>query len=121
MDAAKPEPMPIKGKTNILNAVIKDLIDRSEIGKKKYGTVLESNNGRDALMDAYQEALDLCMYLRQVIEERNTPLYAICKDIKLDMDSLLPGAIVKVKKDQAHHAPDPLSGVNQKGFKPGCY
>ena len=93
--ADKQEPMPVKGKTNILNAVMKDLIDRSEVGKKKYGTALESNNGRDALMDAYQEALDLCMYLRQVIEER--------------------------KKDQAHYVPDPLPWVNQKGFKPGCY
>ena len=121
MDATKQEPMPVKGKTNILNAVMKDLIDRSEVGKKKYGTVLESNNGRDALMDAYQEALDLCMYLRQVIEERNMPLYVVGKDIKLDMDSLAHGTIVRVKKDQVHQAPDPLPGVNQKGFKPGCY
>jgi hypothetical protein len=30
-----------------------------------------TNNGRDSLMDAYQEALDLVMYLRQAIEERN--------------------------------------------------
>lgn len=28
-------------------------------------------NGRDALLDAYQEALDLVVYLRQVIYERD--------------------------------------------------
>lgn len=30
-----------------------------------------AHNGRDALVDAYQEALDLTMYLRQAIEERS--------------------------------------------------
>jgi hypothetical protein len=33
---------------------------------------LRAHNGRDALVDAYQEALDLCVYLRQVIQERPT-------------------------------------------------
>jgi hypothetical protein len=41
------------------------------MGRRKYGTALEANNGRDALMDAYQEALDLAMYLRQAIAERD--------------------------------------------------
>jgi len=36
----------------------------------KYHTYLLTHNGRDALIDAYQEALDLAMYLRQAIEER---------------------------------------------------
>jgi hypothetical protein len=37
----------------------------------KYGTPLQTNNGRDALMDAYQEACDMVMYLRQAIAERD--------------------------------------------------
>lgn len=37
----------------------------------KYGTPLQANNGRNPLIDAYQEALDLCVYLRQEIEERS--------------------------------------------------
>lgn len=64
------EPPPIKGNKPVLPLVIQDLEARAEMGKQKYGTLLESNNGRDALMDAYQEALDLAMYLRQLIEER---------------------------------------------------
>lgn len=37
---------------------------------KKYGGYLETNNGRSALWDAYQEAIDLVMYLRQrMLEE----------------------------------------------------
>ena len=38
--------------------------------KKKYGIMLQTDNGREALWDAYQEALDLAMYLRQAILEK---------------------------------------------------
>ena len=51
--------------------VIKDMNDRQEFGRLKYGTGLQPNNGRKALVDAYQEALDLCVYLRQEIFERH--------------------------------------------------
>lgn len=40
-------------------------------GRSKYGTPLQANNGRDPLVDAYQESLDLCVYLRQAIAEGN--------------------------------------------------
>ena len=40
------------------------------MGIEKYETPLQTFNGRDGLVDAYQEALDLCVYLRQVLEER---------------------------------------------------
>lgn len=40
-------------------------------GRRKYGTPLQAHNGRDPLVDAYQEALDLCVYLRQAIAERD--------------------------------------------------
>jgi len=33
--------------------------------------VLVPHNGRDALRDAYEEALDLCQYLRQALYERD--------------------------------------------------
>jgi len=68
--AATHEPPPEPGEAKVLDLVMKDLTARAEEGHKKYGTYLETHNGRDALMDAYQEALDLCMYLRQAIEER---------------------------------------------------
>lgn len=68
------EPPPIKGNKPILPLVIQDLEVRAKMGKQKYGTLLESHNGRDALMDAYQEILDLTMYLRQLIEERQETL-----------------------------------------------
>jgi len=54
----------------VLPSVIMDLTDRVEYGKKEYGEPLKTFNSRDALWDAYQEALDLVMYLRQAILEK---------------------------------------------------
>lgn len=71
IDPTKPEPAPKKGQINITAVVIEDLKSRDLFGKNKYGTTLKSHNGRDALMDAYQEALDLLKYIRQEIAERD--------------------------------------------------
>jgi hypothetical protein len=60
---------PTPGLQDVLPLVIKDLYDKAERGKLKYGTYLQTNNGRNALLDAYQEALDLVMYLRQKLTE----------------------------------------------------
>lgn len=73
--AAIKEPQPVvNDRPFIQNLVIADIEARKAYGLRKYGTLLQPNNGRDALMDAYQEALDLVMYLRQAIEERNALL-----------------------------------------------
>lgn len=48
-----------------LNGLIRDILARKEFGLRKYGTTLQPHNGRNALNDAYQEALDLCCYLMQ--------------------------------------------------------
>ena len=67
------QPAP-KGKGSpILGMVLADLTNRALEGKEKYGEPLLANNGRNALWDAYQEALDLAMYLRQAIEEQERP------------------------------------------------
>lgn len=64
----KPEP---NHHPQVADLVIADIVGRREFGLKKYGTALQPHNGRDALTDAYQEALDLCKYLRQAIYERD--------------------------------------------------
>lgn len=70
--AATPQPPPAHNdKPSIHDLVIADMKARKAMGLAKYGTPLQAGNGRDALMDAYQEALDLCMYLKQAIEERD--------------------------------------------------
>lgn len=51
---------------------VKEYIDRrKEHGIKTYGTALQAFNGRDALRDAYEEAIDLVMYLAQMLVERD--------------------------------------------------
>lgn len=67
-DPAQPAPTP-NNEPRVLDLVLADLKARAEAGREKYGTYLQPNNGRDALRDAYEEALDLAMYLRQKIEE----------------------------------------------------
>lgn len=54
----------------IADLVINDIEQRIQKGIETYGEPLTAFNGRDALIDAYQEALDLAIYLRQVIEEK---------------------------------------------------
>lgn len=56
----------------IIDLVLEDLKQREQKGIETYGESLRSHNGRDPLIDAYQEALDLAVYLRQVLEERET-------------------------------------------------
>jgi hypothetical protein len=55
---------------DIVDLVKNDLDSRAIEGEKRYGVRLRAFNGRNALIDAYQEALDLAMYLRQELEER---------------------------------------------------
>lgn len=64
-------PPPLRGiGGSIHDLVIEDMSARKALGLGRYGTILQAGNGRDALLDAYEEALDLSAYLRQEIEER---------------------------------------------------
>lgn len=65
----QPPPKSVNGDA-IWDLVVSDMIERDKAGLQKYGTRLQAGNGRDALVDAYQEALDLSVYLRQAIEEQ---------------------------------------------------
>ena len=53
----------------VWDLVVADMKARDAEGRRKYGVPLQPHNGRDVLVDAYQEALDLCVYLRQAIYE----------------------------------------------------
>jgi hypothetical protein len=70
LNREQPPPLPNKG-APVWELVIADMMQRDHVGRQRYGMPLQANNGRDALVDAYQEALDLVVYLRQVIEERD--------------------------------------------------
>lgn len=65
----EPPPVPNEG-VPVWDLVIKDMQERDQVGRERYGTPLQTNNGRDHLVDAYQESLDQVVYLRAEIEER---------------------------------------------------
>jgi len=68
-DSGQPAPIMNDGPF-VKDLVIADIEELCERRRVKYGTHLQANNGRDALQDAYEEALDLCLYLKQVLMER---------------------------------------------------
>lgn len=57
---------------DIQSRVVLDYIARSRRGVARYGRRLYPYNGRDSLQDAYEEALDLAQYLRQLQAELPT-------------------------------------------------
>jgi hypothetical protein len=66
------QPLPVANdKPAVWPIVMADMQSRHELGIKRYGTPLQPHNGRDALRDAYEEALDLAVYLRTAIFERD--------------------------------------------------
>ena len=69
---SRPQKDPEEGVTAITPLIMEDLESRRELGINKYGTELKSFNGRDSLRDAYEEALDLALYLKQAMIERDS-------------------------------------------------
>lgn len=71
LNKAQPKPQNKREHPAVWDLVMADMKDRDKTGKKRYGVRLKPHNGRRALVDAYQEALDLVVYLRQEIYERD--------------------------------------------------
>lgn len=59
-------------RAGLSEAVLRDMEARDMLGRVRYGEPLRAHNGRDSLRDAYEEALDLCAYLRQAISEETS-------------------------------------------------
>lgn len=68
LNTPEPAPKP-NGSRPIWDLVIEDMKARDAAGRAKYGVPLQAHNGRNPLVDAYQEGLDQVAYLRQAIEE----------------------------------------------------
>ena len=66
----QPPPIP-NTNVSVWGLVMDDMHERDVVGTLRYGTPLQPHNGRDSLKDAYAEALDLVVYLRQAIYERD--------------------------------------------------
>ncbi len=72
--------------------VIEDMKERDNFGRERYGTPLQIHNSRSFLVDAYQEALDLVVYLRGLIEENKEmkPINFRCAICDKTFQVLLP-------------------------------
>lgn len=81
-------PMP-NDSVHIHDLVSQDHQDRKALGTERYGTPLQADNGRDALRDAYEESLDLSVYLRQAIEERNLQ----AEKLRLRLENAVPDTV----------------------------
>ena len=62
---------------HVHDLVIEDVAERKSLGIRRYGTPLTPFNGRNAAQDAYEEALDLAAYFRQVLLERDAAAVAL--------------------------------------------
>ena len=58
--------------SNILEQVISDLIQRETRGKAKYNTTMDRTDltHEEWLQHAYEEALDLAIYLKKIIKTK---------------------------------------------------
>jgi hypothetical protein len=81
VDTTEPQPPPKPGTEDVLPRALQhldwakgykayellrhDLVVRAEKGLVKYHVRLQANNGRSAMVDAFQEAQDAVMYLGQ--------------------------------------------------------
>lgn len=71
--AAPIQPAPIPNDhPPVVDRLIELLRERKALGQARYGVALQPFNGRDALRDALEEAIDLAVYLMQAIEERDS-------------------------------------------------
>lgn len=64
----QPEPTP-NGHQPTWELVIEDMRERDRIGRERYKTPLQPFNGRKSLRDAYEEVLDLAVYLKNALIE----------------------------------------------------
>jgi hypothetical protein len=70
MKTNETQPLPTEGEGDIMLALEKRVRERREKGVATYGRSLQAFNGRRALVDAVEEAVDLAAYLEQELHER---------------------------------------------------
>jgi hypothetical protein len=64
------QPLPTAGRECVQDRLIDEIRARRELGVQRYGSPLMTHNGRDALQDAWEESIDLAVYLTQMRMER---------------------------------------------------
>ena len=95
----QPKPHGIGG--SIHKKVEHDIHMRALMGIKKYGEALRAFNGRNGLRDAYEEILDLAVYLRQVLEELE-PAFVNNSKWRSKLDPELTATLLGVDAGNCH-------------------
>ena len=54
-----------------IDRVLVDMQARKQLGYDRYGVSLNHLSDKDFLKEAYEEAMDLCVYLRAELDRRN--------------------------------------------------
>lgn len=103
MSRHEPMPVPDPSRGDVQSLVIADIEERRRVGIARYGTPLQTFNGRDALIDLYQELLDAVMYTRQLIEERADRANRLLQDSPIDKP-MLRALRIAVADDNATRA-----------------
>lgn len=68
-DPATDQRLPEGGKREVQQALIDAIASRRDLGIRKYGQPVMTHNGRNPLRDAWEEAIDLVVYLTQMMLE----------------------------------------------------
>ncbi len=102
---------------DIAKLVEKDIEGRVKKGEAEYGERLRAFNGRDALQDAYEEALDLTLYLKQALIEakkkpRDKVVYSVVKWV--NDKPVLDGMVYFKTKERALRYIDRLLEMDKK-------
>lgn len=80
-----------------------DIGERIKKGEAEYGTTLCTNNGRDALWDAYEEAIDMALYLKQAIFEwEEVEIVNVGTTVVSDLMNYIPGTTMMALNYPTH-------------------
>jgi hypothetical protein len=105
-------------KDSIVEEVRKDLLDRSELGIKKYNTTLDRTDlmAADWVQHAYEECLDMALYLKRLKKEifeleKSEWIYSkkidllnqVIKNQEQEIDELKKGIHVEKKRRGWHY------------------
>lgn len=76
---------------DIQSLVIADWEGRRQVGIERYGQGLKAFNGRDTLRDAYEEAMDLSVYLRSLLVMREASYERLIEVAAKEVDDMVGG------------------------------
>jgi hypothetical protein len=102
----------------VLPHVMADMAARIAKGADEYGEPLTTFNGRDALQDSYEEALDLAVYLKQALMERASATYPVVVLGKEKLEALGASALGAVF--EGHAVAKAMSAAMRDAMSDGC-